>query len=269
MTNRKTDVRVYLIVVLSFLIFATEGCGIGQTTSKEELNRYLLSTAASGSSAEVQSLIQNGADPLVKDPQGLLPIHIAAANGNAGAVEAFLVAGLSPNSRDGYGRTALHVVLARNVLTEGTVLVMQKLFEKGVDPNLGDHAGYRPIHAAIHLNSPELVKFLLERKVIVDAPGEHGVTALYIAVTEEKSLPLIESLLSGGANPNLVIPSTGQSALDASVKLKNKNISVLLEKYSRGNAVKSGEETVIKTALKSTLKTLGSKGGKKKAPTSK
>lgn len=62
--------------------------------------------ARDGNMGQVETLLNDGADPNVQDPQGKTALHYAAANGHNGTVRVLLQHHADATLRDDAGRTA-------------------------------------------------------------------------------------------------------------------------------------------------------------------
>lgn len=76
------------------------------------------------------------------------------------------------------------------------------LIKQGHDVNLGDKAGWTPLHFAAQANSVDCARILLDSGAMVDAEDSNGNTSLSTAVFNSKGQgDLIVFLLSKGADP--------------------------------------------------------------------
>jgi ankyrin repeat protein len=58
---------------------------------------------------------------------------------------------------------------------------VRALLEAGADPDAPERAGYTPLHAAAHLDDPELVRLLLEHGADASAAAPDGTDAAAMA----------------------------------------------------------------------------------------
>jgi len=76
----------------------------------------LFYAAAAGQVEAVDFLLTHGADPLMKEPSGLAPIHIAAKNGHEAVLERFFQAGTNIEYPTLYGETPFFLAARRGHL---------------------------------------------------------------------------------------------------------------------------------------------------------
>ncbi|KAE8748603.1 hypothetical protein FOCC_FOCC004613 [Frankliniella occidentalis] len=86
-----------------------------------------------------------------------------------------------------------------NAASTGNLSLLQELLDTGKDPNLSDHRGWTPLHAAAANNQLESVKVLLQKTCINAQNRTHnGETAAELAVISNASLPVVQLLLEHG-----------------------------------------------------------------------
>jgi len=119
----------------------------------------LFGAAMTGDLIDVQTALENGANPNFKNNIGWTPIHLAAVKGHVEIVRVLLERGADPNAKENiYGWTPLHI--AANI---GYFRIVKLLLERGADPNAKDNDGRTPLHIAAREGRVEIVKILLER----------------------------------------------------------------------------------------------------------
>ena len=92
------------------------GGGAERTERIDELEARALSlgielhaAATSGNTGQIKVLIEHGANPDARAPDGSTPLHTAARHGQSGAVAELLLADVDPNARNADGTTPLHL----------------------------------------------------------------------------------------------------------------------------------------------------------------
>ncbi|GFR03875.1 uncharacterized protein TNCT_490751 [Trichonephila clavata] len=140
---------------------------IGFINQVDNHGRTLLHHAAcEGRSEVVKFLVNNGANPRIKDTFGRQPIHIAAGEGHVDVVGLFLLEG------------------------------------EGIDINEVDQSSCTPLHYAAYYDKLEMVQFLIANGANIDAQAQNGVTPLYFAASRAH-LDTAKFLVEKGANINM------------------------------------------------------------------
>jgi ankyrin repeat protein len=164
--------------------------------------------AYNGHTDVVKLLLENGADPSIKDNTGKTTADIARENGRieiANMIENVkelfealkkgdaakaekLISKLSvPNARDRNGVTLLHWAIFI-----GHPGIVRSLIEKGADVNIKDWNGKKPLHYAARIGDAILAKLLLENGADINARDERNCTPLHYAANVEVARLLIE-----------------------------------------------------------------------------
>lgn len=140
---------------------------------------------------------------------GKTPLMFWAAVGDVTNVRVLIMRGAEVNAVDHDGDTALLYAISK-----GHLDIAELLLRHGADPNIAGDSGY-PIRTAASRGWTQMVRALLVRGAIVDAPssvgGTHGVTAAMVAAGSG-SAACLRVLLEFGANPSLR-DSDGDDAL--------------------------------------------------------
>lgn len=155
--------------------------------------------AATNGSAEMLSLLlEFGADPDQALPEGETPLMTAARTGDVDAVEVLLDAGVRVDARESWkGQTALMWAAAEN--NPGAI---RALVAAGADLNATSGGGaFTPFLFAVRGGHIDAVATLLELGVDVDATLPDGMSALVLAVLNAH-YELASFLLEQGADPN-------------------------------------------------------------------
>ena len=172
--------------------------------AQDNRGRTALIGALYGNKREIaRLLLQEGADPLPPDHNGMSPLMTAVWKADISLVERLLTepevkANINAQNRD--GETALFIAV-----DEKREKAADLLLKAGADPILSDKEGWSPLMTAAWRNSLPLVERLLtepEVKANINLQNGAGKTALFIAVKEEQE-EITELLLGAGADPIL------------------------------------------------------------------
>ena len=154
-------------------------------------------------------LLKNGAEVDHLDEREFSGLMLAARANHAEVVSFLLKAGAQVNLKGHFGRSALF--FAMDLLTNAqNSTVIQTLLDGGADVNLKDDNGTTPMLYAVGMVAfpfqlkvqLNVVKFLLEKKALIDDMNHHGDYALKKAVSAG-DLHIAELLLKGGAKTDM------------------------------------------------------------------
>jgi ankyrin repeat protein len=156
---------------------------------RDSSGRTALMAAALGGSVPVaRALLEHKADLAAEDAGGSTALIYAAASGHLALIEMLQKAGLSKG-------TDLAFAFA---VRDCHVDVVRKLAAGGarIDARV---QGQPPVLLAASANCGEVLDFLIERGVDVDATDDKGITAL-MAAGAEGYVPIVQTLLAHGAD---------------------------------------------------------------------
>ncbi|CAB0040198.1 unnamed protein product [Trichogramma brassicae] len=159
----------------------------------------------------VESLLRNGADPTLADPEGYAPLHLfCSREHDDGLIDMFFeICGkirlaVQVNALNKLGRTPLHLAL-RN----GKHKMVECLLRNGADPNVVDEEGLTSLHLICGTtyddNSAERFFQIcddMQLTMRIDALDKLGQTPLHLALGTGKK-KMVECLLRNGADPNI------------------------------------------------------------------
>ena len=164
-----------------------------------------------------------------RDSDGNTPLHIAVRDDNMAEVQALLDSGADVNARNDYGTTPLHSVRSNAALVQlllangadinastahndtplssaagGDLAIVQILLDAGANPN-GVEFDNIPLRYAVGSRNLPVIQALLDAGADPDATDPNGrESALYEAVRMEY-LPGVQMLLDNGADPNIEV----------------------------------------------------------------
>lgn len=148
--------------------------------------RVLHFAAAAGAADIVSLLLQHGADPMMRDDQGYLPLYFALSHGNHSTVHLLMDENENPTSLivvQPTKSTALHIT-CRFVSVAGTL----SLLRKGADANAIDSAGKTALHEVLSQTCSSIEKDIIQT---IEYLVEYGIDL-------ESTLPSIDGAVALG-----------------------------------------------------------------------
>ncbi|KAJ5100907.1 hypothetical protein N7456_006959 [Penicillium angulare] len=122
--------------------------------------RVLHFAAASGAPDVVSLLLQHGADPMMRDDQGYLPLYLALSHGDNSTVNRLMDEHENPTSLivvQPTESTALHIT-CRFASVPGTLFLLRK----GSDVNAIDSAGKTALHEVLSQTCPSIEREIIQ-----------------------------------------------------------------------------------------------------------
>ena len=172
--------------------------------------------------AELQAMIDAGADVHAKTNTDLTPLHLAALYGNAEMIPVLVKVGADVNTKDNNGFTPLH-----GAAEEGQAEVIPVLVQAGADVNEKTNDGFTPLHIAAANGKAEVIPVLVKVGADVNAKGSDGVTPLHLAAISGKA-EVISVLIKHGAYIQAT-DNRGITPLDFARSQKHWNVVKILE----------------------------------------
>ncbi len=118
---------------------------------------------------DIESLLDQGADPNARNPQGESPLHIAASMSFPKAVTLLLDHGSDIDARDDDNRTPLMTLIIRGWEPDPQVATL--LLDLGADVNAGDSVGGTALDYAENYDVASIVRLLKDRGAIAGTQG--------------------------------------------------------------------------------------------------
>lgn len=243
----------------------------------------LIEAAYEGNTAQVQSLIDEGADINERDASGRTALMVAANRGHTYVVQLLLERGADANANDNKGGTAIQAAESRGfqrivsilrqfsaapgqaesgsalkgqpsprlslhrAVDEGDFAALKSLIDAGADVNARSSDEWTPLMLATIKGHTQMVEALLKNGADSNARNRKGWTALMFAVSMSDA-DTLRILLSAGANIN-ARDKEGKTALMQAANENNRDsVRVLLGEGADVNLEDHAGETVLDIA---------------------
>ncbi len=236
--------RIIPILLLVIAMWATAGC-----EKKTDTSLDLLEASSHGNLAEVQTLLDKGADINAKDKNGITALMLASSDGYRDIVKLLLARGADINAKNNNGETALAISSDKEVkalLREhgqpitpadlfyaariGDLDAVKSYLDKGIDVNAKGKEGLTALIEASQEGKKETIELLLSKGADINAKTDYGLTAL-IGASQEGRQDVVQLLLTKGAEVKIK-NQYGESALSVASKMGHKDVVELLRQYS-------------------------------------
>ena len=164
------------------------------------LANLLLLAVNCGNLSLVKLLIAKGFNVNLADSNGITPLHIAIQTGNAEIFFELTYAGANINAATKLGITPLYLAAE-----QGSDVMVSYLLENKADVNSPAYDGVSPLYIAVQQNQLMVVDILLNRSDIkVDAGRANGATPFLLAAFTQ-NLEMVKKLITHKANVNQAI----------------------------------------------------------------
>jgi len=164
-------------------------------------NTPLHEAAERGFDEIVMFLLQNKADTNIKNRREKTPLVLAIENSHGKSAK------LIDNGFEARAFLAENSVLANSLLNEASVdrnfEMVKFLVENGVDINATNDVGNTALHIAADRGFDEILELLLQNKADVDIKNQLGKTPLVYAVGGGRGISVAELLIDNGADINV------------------------------------------------------------------
>jgi ankyrin repeat protein len=148
----------------------------------------------------VSLLLDYGLDPNRPSSVGHIPLSCATdCSPNAAIVKLLFDHGADPNSYDNVRKTFPFIEAARYL----DIQTLKEFIQRGANPLVTDERGSTALMVAAVKRNKDIIHFLLELGIPVNAQNDFGDTALHWAAYDG-NVEVIELLLKAGADATLV-----------------------------------------------------------------
>jgi ankyrin repeat protein len=179
---------------------------------------------------------------IINNPQLSSQLLAAARAGNAVRIRRLLDQGANPNIKDRKGRAAL-LLSAKGGHGESA----QALLSRGADANATDENGKSVLMYAAENGDGKLVKALLQRKVNVNAANKFGETALINAAWRGRK-SVASTLIDRGAEVDLPDKQGGTALIWAAINGHTQVLDLLVDRNTQINWIDNSGLTALSRA---------------------
>jgi ankyrin repeat protein len=204
----------------------------------------IVASAYPGNLESIRLLLAKGADPKAVDEAGDGPLVSAAGAADVEMLKELVTAGASVKERSNRGGSirgetplikaadANCLECVRLLLAHGADVNAVSNEARAVKAGFQEHGRLTPFLMAVQWGNPDLIQLLLNKGASLEARDSRGLTALMLAVTNERQdVRSVRLLLDGGATAD-VRANDHQSALSWARKWgRNTEIAHLLEEH--------------------------------------
>ena len=202
--------------------------------AKNEKGETALTYAIQYKDPKVIKVLIEKADLNMKDDLVNSPIHLAVTTKKDEIFDLLLEKNADVNLGGQSGKTKNQTALYAAVLKDREDFV-QKLLEKGANPNIADSEGAYPLSEAVVRSgaNPQIVKRLLDGGANVNAQEANKATALIYAasnkqISAQTRQEIVKMLLDKGADKSIK-DEKGKTALDWAKQMKNEDLLEILK----------------------------------------
>ncbi|XP_057688472.1 ankyrin repeat domain-containing protein 39 isoform X2 [Corythoichthys intestinalis] len=163
---------------------------VHQTVNEMDFERGIWSAAMDGDLKRVQSIIQKGTNPNLRDSAGYTALHYASRSGHFTVCEFLLKKGACASPQTPGGATPLH-----RASFCGHVNVVRLLLHHKADPLTTDDDGASPLHKAAEQGHENVCQLLLEACPALCSQKNKRLQLPYHMASEEHLQKLLKQFL--------------------------------------------------------------------------
>ncbi|KAL4485041.1 hypothetical protein ABPG72_014561 [Tetrahymena utriculariae] len=179
----------------------------------------------------VEFLLQNGADPNVKNKLEDTPLHLCIENNYFEIFSNLLQYKADPNIKGPEGLSPLHIACFHQ--KEQFIL---KLLAFGADIDIKTSIGITPLHIAAESNNPKIIRILLDRNPKINSMDQDGKTAIDYC-SDKNCRDILEEYESNCMNPLNESIISCKSEVSQNTKVDTSNISTFSNKSKKLNLI--------------------------------
>jgi ankyrin repeat protein len=198
------------------------------TPAEFETYTGLHAAVVSGSTAEIEQLVREGADINGRDPLGRTPLMVAVYRRDAAVARVLIDLGANVNALEHQSYDAITIAAVQN-----DAEVLELLIKAGGNTRaITSPYGGTALIAAAHLGNVEAVELLTAARAPLDHVNRLGMTALIEAIVlgdgGQRHQAVVAALIKAGADVNLA-NNQGTRPLALAVDRGHKEIARLLQ----------------------------------------
>ncbi|KAL4890047.1 ankyrin repeat-containing domain protein [Aspergillus ambiguus] len=211
-----------IIAILDALVDNTPPVDIDKVDSNG--NSGLMWAASTGNTALVEWLLAHDASVGTTNNEQKSAMHYAVINGHEQVIQKLLLKKPPLDTLTGDGRTLLELSIDRGLKQIGMLL------EAGANPELENVHGETVLDAAVIKENPEVVKYLIDRKVNIQHRNASGWKPIHVASGHRPNAEVVRLLADAGASLTETTSKDGQSPLHIAANVCRPDIvAILLE----------------------------------------
>jgi ankyrin repeat protein len=198
------QLRLAALGILAWLV-AAGPCAAQRAPGEGEIAAYtgLHAAVVGGGTAEIERLVQEGADLEARDAFGRTPLMVAVYRRDLAIARTLIEAGANPNALEHQSYDALTIAAVLDDAKMVKLLIAAGANTRAITSPYGGTA----LIAAAHLGHAEVVKALIAGRAPLDHVNRLGTTALIEAIVlgdgGARQEAVVAALLAAGADPNL------------------------------------------------------------------
>ncbi|XP_034937894.1 ankyrin-1-like [Chelonus insularis] len=203
----------------------------------------------------IQLLLKHNADIEAVDAKGWTPLSDACYNGNDKTVKFLLEKHANPNVRDREGQTALHSICSSK--SNSTRQIIQLLLKHNADIEAVDAKGWTPLFEACRTGNIEAAKVLLENHANPNASNQRGYTVLHLFCLRkfETTPQVMQFLLKQNADIEAVDENGRTPLFVACIRGNDKAVKCLLRYGANVNISDKKNQSLLQCAVDKMLST--------------